>query len=105
MEAVDKEQLKPLGHLDEARHETIEYRTNNHARYGEGYQRSLGIGVAPFAVVEYQTQGGDTEQVEQVYGYRHTDNVGYQHEIAVGVGLVGSVFPFEHQPYHQGGTE
>ena len=34
-------------------------------------------------------------------GDGHTDDVGYQDEIAVGMGLVGTVLPFEDEPEHE----
>lgn len=40
-----------------------------------------------------------------MHGNRHTDDVCYQDEIAVGIGFVGAVLPFQHQPENQRGTE
>lgn len=36
-----------------------------------------------------------------MHGNRHTDDIGYQHQVTVGMGLVGAVFPFQNQPEHQ----
>ncbi len=40
-----------------------------------------------------------------MHGYRYAYHIGYQNEVAVGVRLVGTVLPFEHQPYDQGRAE
>ena len=53
------------------------------------------------AEVVDEDQRGDAEQVEDVYADREAHQVGDQHDPARGVGFVGLLLPFEHQPHDQ----
>ena len=53
------------------------------------------------AEVVDEDQRGDAEQVEDVHADRESHQVGDQHDPARGVGFVGLLLPFEHQPHDQ----
>ena len=100
-EAVDRKQLKALRGLDKAGHQAVEYQGHYHHRHAQGYERALSVDIAILAIVEYQHDGGDTEQIEQVHGDGHADHVCDEYEIAVAVRGVGAVFPLEYEPEYQ----
>ena len=104
-ESVDKYKFEPLRHLDEARDETVENSAYNDTRHGKSHQRPFGVDILEFTVVINQSESRDAEQVEQVDGNRNTDNIRYQNQIAVGMRLVGTVLPLEHEPHHKRGAE
>ncbi len=104
-EAIDKQQLEPLGYLHESRHEAVENSAHYDARHSQRNQRAGSVDILPLTVIEYEAEGGYAEQVEQVHSYRNTYHIGYKHKIAVAVRLVGTVFPLEHQPEHQSRAE
>ena len=51
-----------------------------------------------FAVVNAEDYGGNAQQVKQVDANRKPDDVGNRNQVAVGLWLLGAIFPFEHQP-------
>ena len=104
-EGVDEEQFEVLSHLDESGHESEEDQRHDDEWQQQGHQRAFGRGGRPFLVVEHKDDGGDAEQVEQVDRYGDAYDVGYQHQIAVAVWHVGSVFPLQDEPEHQSGAE
>ena len=54
--------------------------------------------VFPLAVVIHEHQGGNHQQVQQVYSYAQAHQKGYEDYPFVGVGSVGSVVPHGHGP-------
>ena len=105
VQTVDKQQLEPLCLADDAGDKSVEDKAHYHRRQQQRQQRALDVGDLDLLVIEHQHYCGDAQQVEQVHGNRDADDVCYQHQVAVAVGLVGAVFPFQYQPEHQGGAE
>ena len=104
-ESIYKEKFEILADLDEARHEAEKYQRHDDGRDGQGDERAGGGGVAELTVVDHKHNSRNAEKVEQVNGYRHTDDISYEHQIAVGMGFVGTVLPFQYKPEHQGCAE
>ena len=93
-ESIYKEKLEILADLDEARHEAEEYQRHDDGRDGQGDERAGSGRVAELTVIDHKHNGRNAEKIEQVNGYRNADDIGDEHQIAVGVGLVGTVLPF-----------
>ena len=100
-EAVDEHQLEPLGDLHEARHKTVEDSAHDDARHTQSDERAYGIDLLPLAVVKDKSESRNTEKIKEMDCDRNTYDICYQNEIAVAEGLVGTVFPFQHEPEHQ----
>ena len=65
----------------------------------------LALALGHFLIVIYQHDGGQAEQVQQVDADAEARQVGNQDEPAVGVWLVGHVFPLQDEPEHDGGEQ
>ena len=104
-EGIHEEQLHVLCHFHEARYESEENQRDDGKREEQRQQRALGIGILEFLVVEHKHDCRNTKQIEQVHCHRHAYHIGYEHQPAVAVRLVGAVFPFQDEPEHQGGAE
>ena len=100
---VDKQQLKPSAHGDDARHDAVKHCCHQDKRDGEGNKRTLELDIGELAVGKHQHDGGNTQQIEQVYADAQASHIGNQHTPTVGVGLIGVVFPLEDKPEHNGG--
>ena len=100
---VDKEQFKPTAHLHDAGHDAIEHGYDEQHGHAEGGQRTFGVGLRLLVVVIDQDDGRQAQQVEQVHADGQTGEVEDKHQIAVGVGLVGMLFPLEDEPEYQRG--
>ena len=64
---VGKEPLEPTTHLNNAWHNTIEHGCYQQHRHDKCHQRTFEFGFGLTLVVVNQRNGGQTEQVEQVY--------------------------------------
>ena len=104
-QGVDKEQLEPSAHLDDAWHDAIEHGGNEHSAACQREQCALGGGILHLAVVEDEHEGRQAEQVEQMHADAETREVGDEDEPAVAARLVGMVFPLEHQPEDDGSEQ
>ena len=100
---VDKEQFKPTAHLHDAGHDAIEHGHDEQHGHAEGGQRTFGVGLRLLVVVIDQDDGRQAQQVEQVHADGQAGEVEDKHQIAVGVGLVGMLFPLEDEPEYQRG--
>ena len=102
---VDEQQFEPSAHLHDARHDAVEHHGYQHGRADERQQRAFRIGVGHFLIIVHQHDGGQTEQVQQVDADAEARQIGNQDEPAVGVWLVGHVFPLQDEPEHDGGEQ
>ena len=100
-QGVDEEQLEPSADGDDARHDAIEDGHEDGHREAEGNQGALQVGIGEAAVVVNQTDGWQTEQVQQVDTDGKSRHIHDKHEPAVAVRLVGVVFPLQDEPEHQ----
>ena len=66
IEFVDEEQFKPSANLDDARHDAVQDGCYQDAASHQRQQCPLGGGILAPAVVVYQHECGQAEQVEQV---------------------------------------
>ena len=101
-ERVDKQQFEPSAHLHDARHDAIEHHGDEHHRANQREQRAFQRGVRILFIVIDQHEGREAEQVEQVDADGQTRQIGDEHQPAVAVRLVGTVFPFQDEPEHHG---
>ena len=104
-EHVDKQQLKPSSDLDNARHNTIEYGSNQGKTATESNETTLKIGIAILLVVPDEYQRWQAEQIEQMHTDREPREVSDEYNPTIRVRLVGMLFPFEHKPEYQGGKQ
>ena len=100
-ETVDEEQLEPSAHGDDARNDTIEHCCQNDQRDAKGDERALQVGIRETAVVVDQSDGGYTEQVEQVDANGESRQIHDQHEPTVAVRLVGHIVPLQDEPEYR----
>src|SRR5574344_1175760 len=103
-QCVDEEKLKPSAYLDDTRHDAIKHCCQYDDGDGEGDEGTaqvvLGIIAGKLAVVIYQHDGRQTQQVEQVDTNGQTRHIHDEHQPAVAVRLVCMVIPFHNQPEH-----
>ena len=99
---VHEEPLKPSAHLHNTGHYAVEHGCHQHHRDDQSYDGTLGRHVFPLLEVINQHDGGQAQQVEQVYADGKAGQVENQHQPAVAVRLVGTVLPLEDEPEHQG---
>ena len=67
------------------------------------FQVTFGIVSRELLVIVYQHDGRQTQQVQQVDTNGEARHIHDEHQPAVGMRLVGMVFPFQNQPeYHSG---
>ena len=57
------------------------------------------------AVVPYQDDGGQAEQVEQVHTDGEARHIGDEDKVSVGMRLVGMLLPLQDEPEHNGSKE
>ena len=100
---IDKEEFKPSAYCDDARHHAIEHDCHNDKRDGESRQRAFQVGFRMAFVVVNKHNCRDAQQVEEMDTDRQACHVCNEHKPAVGVRLVGMVFPFQNEPEDDGG--
>ena len=98
---VDEEEVEQGADIDRMGNDDAVDENKNRAR-NEGADRDTLEGDALcFAEIVDEYQRGNGQQVEDVHADRKPHQVGDQHDPARGVGFVGLLLPFEHQPYDQ----
>ena len=106
-EAVHEDAVEERGQLGQIRDEDEHHQELNHHANHENPQQLLETEVFTFvlAVIEHEDEGGDGEQVQQVYADAEAHEEGDEHNPAVGMGLVGLFVPLAHGPEDEGGEE
>ena len=100
-DSIGEEQLEPGCHAHEAGDDDVHGPQDRNGRQNS-IDDSLAVHFV-FSEVVDQNNGRDGKQVKQVNADGESDEIGNKDEPAVGVGLIGNVFPFQDGPeYHRG---
>ena len=82
-QGVDEEEFEHAAYLHDAWHETVQYGYDEQCRYSQCDERTLELRIGILAVIIYQCDRWEAEQVEQVHTDRKPSEVANQDDPTV----------------------